>query len=395
MNWPHSFTLDISDLMDQCDADIDVISDVLAESVTQGASSIDTLEEAASRGDIEQISYHSVFIESLAASVGARKLECSASSLTILVDSLSSGDDKKEMAAANELMPAVHMLQEDFQDFSLNVVNPANRNKSGLSFDHASRKGSFSSHIFELCDRVLSTQARGSPGSPMGVVADKLAALLQQDGEGGASATFDSSTPTLRSGDSDVGLEIKDKAKSFDTAGLTPQSKQSKQLTQRPSNFSSSSPAKARAKSTGMAPSSGSSPVLKFSDDNIHVEAMLAGENVAATTQTVGAARRAMDQQQSFEEEVDLNTVFEVTDGCLKRMNSNWGDREEVEEVAGVIVDACKSARLHRVVKRCKVLEEWCKTKGQGMGSGRPMVDAVEQQLETSKAMYKTFAVCV
>jgi hypothetical protein len=336
-----------------------------------------------------------VFIESLAASVGARKLECSASSLTILADSLSSRDDKKEMAAAIELMPAVNMLQEDFQDFSLNVVNPANRIQSDLSFDHASRKGSFSSHIFELCDRVRSTQARGSPGSPTWVVADKLATMLQLDGEGGASATFDSSASTLRSGASDLGLEIKDKAKSFDTAGLTPQSMQSKQLTQQPSNFSSSPPAKARAKSAGTAPSPGSSPVLKFSADNIHVEAMLAGENVAATTQTAVAAKRAMDQQQSFEEEVNMDTVFEVADGCLKRINSNWGNREEVEEVVGVVVDACKSARLHSVVKRCKVLEEWCRTKGQRMGSGRPMVDAVEQQLETSKVMYRTFSVCV
>jgi hypothetical protein len=57
--WPLNFTLDVSGLTEQCDGDLDVISDVLAESVTQGAKSIDSLE-AAINVDTEQLSYHSV-----------------------------------------------------------------------------------------------------------------------------------------------------------------------------------------------------------------------------------------------------------------------------------------------------------------------------------------------
>ena len=58
--WPLDFTLDISDLTEQCDGDMNIISDILAESVTQGANSIDCLEEAARSGDTEQLSCHAV-----------------------------------------------------------------------------------------------------------------------------------------------------------------------------------------------------------------------------------------------------------------------------------------------------------------------------------------------
>lgn len=332
-----------------------------------------------------------IFIGSLASSVGARKLECSASSLTILVDGLSSADKDTQRVAAEELTPALNLLQADFQDFSLNVVDPEYRNQTEPSLPapwKGSRqgRGSFSDYILELCENSLSTPRRELASSP-NIDSDKLETLLEQVGEGGASATFDSSASTLRHWDaSEVVVKIKAKSQSFDTAGLVMPSKPYTQ------GRAQSSPAKARA---NKALSQESSPVLNFSDDDSsRVEPMPAGENVAAATATGGAAKREMCQDQFVQEEVHMDTVFEVADTCLTRMNLSWGNREEVQDIVGVIVDTCKSANLHRVVKRCKSLEEWCKIK-EGRGSGKPMIDAVEQQLETSKAMYRSFAVCV
>jgi hypothetical protein len=330
-----------------------------------------------------------IFIGSLAASVGAKKLECSASSFTILVDGLSSADEETKRAAAEELMPALNLLKTDFVDFSLHAVDPEYRPDPSLAAPwNGSRQASFSDHILELCERSVSTPRRGSSSSPI-ADSDRLSTLLQQVGEGGASATFDSSASTLRHWDaSEVGVKIKAKSQSLDTAGLV--------MTSGPytKGRAQSSPAKASTKGANEALSLESSQVLNFSDDDsFRVEAMPAGENVAAATATGGAAKRAMCQDQFVQEEVDMDTVFEVADSCLTRMNLSWGNREEVKDVLGVIVDACKSANLQRVVKRCKILEEWCKIK-EGKGSGKPMIDAVEQQLETSKAMYRNFAVC-
>ena len=333
------------------------------------------------------------FIGSLAASVGAKKLECSASSLNILVDGLSSADEETQRVAAEELTPALTLLQTDFQDFSLHVVVPEYRNQPFPSLAapwRSSRQGSFSDHILELCQQSLSTPTRGSSSSPI-VDSDKLATLLQQDGGGGASATFDSSASTIRHWDaSEVVSKIKAKSKSFDMASLAMPSKPYTQ------GHMQSSPAKASTKGANKALSQGSSPVLNFSDDDSsRVKPMPAGENVTAATATGGAAKRAMGHDQFVQQkEIDMDTVFEVADSCMTRMNLSWGNRKEVQDIVGVVVDTCKSADLHRVVKKCKILEEWCKIK-EGQGSGKPMIDAVEQQLETSKAMYRSFAVCV